>query len=49
MGGYQLAYETAGSHGAWIMAFAFSLTAGSTIIFSIPVGLALVDKRDHKY
>ncbi|MHC5557896.1 ethanolamine utilization protein EutH [Kocuria sp. U4B] len=49
MGGYHLAFETAGSHGAWIMAFAASLTAGSTIIFSIPVGLAMLEKRDHKY
>ncbi len=49
MGGYHLAFETAGSHGAWIMAFAVSFTAGSTIIFSIPVGLAMLDKRDHKY
>lgn len=49
MGGYHLAHETAGSHGAWIMAFAVSLTAGSTIIFSIPVGLTMLDKRDHKY
>ncbi|WP_298045670.1 ethanolamine utilization protein EutH [uncultured Citricoccus sp.] len=49
MGGYQLAHETAGSHGAWLMAFATSLTAGATIIYSIPVGLAMLDKRDHKY
>ena len=49
MGGYQLASETAGSHGAWMMAFATSLTAGATILYSIPVGLAMLDKRDHKY
>lgn len=49
MGGYHLAHETAGSHSAWIMAFAVSFTAGSTIIFSIPVGLAMLQKRDHKY
>lgn len=49
MGGYQLAFETAGSHGAWMMAFATSLTAGATILYSIPVGLAMLDKRDHKY
>lgn len=49
MGGYHLAHEIAGSHGAWIMAFAVSFTAGSTLIFSIPVGLAMLDKRDHKY
>lgn len=49
MGGYQLANELAGSHSAWIMAFVASFTAGSTIVFSIPVGLALIDGRDHKY
>ncbi|MFI8413592.1 ethanolamine utilization protein EutH [Paeniglutamicibacter gangotriensis] len=48
-GGYHLAHETAGSHSAWIMAFAVSFTAGSTIIFSIPVGLTMLEKRDHKY
>jgi ethanolamine transporter len=49
MGGYQLAAETAGSHSAWILAFAVSFTAGSTIIFTIPVGLAMLRQRDHKY
>lgn len=49
MGGYQLAHELAGSHSAWILAFTASFTAGSTIVFSIPVGLAMVDRRDHKY
>lgn len=49
MGGYQLAFELADSHSAWIMAFVASFTAGSTIVFSIPVGLALIDVRDHKY
>lgn len=49
MGGYQLAHSIAGSHSAWMMAFATSFTAGSTIIFSIPVGLAMLDRRDHKY
>ncbi len=49
MGGYQLAFELAGSHSAWIMAFAATFTAGSTIVFSIPVGLAMIDNRDRKY
>lgn len=49
MGGYQLAYELSGSHSAWIMAFAATFTCGSTIVFSIPVGLAMIDRRDHKY
>lgn len=49
LGAYQLAHATAGSHGAWIMAFAASFTAGWTIIFGIPVGLAMIQRRDHKY
>jgi ethanolamine transporter len=49
MGGYHLAFETAGSHSAWILAFAASLTAGTLICFSIPVGLAMLEARDHKY
>lgn len=49
MGGYHLAHEIAGSHSAWILAFAVSFTSGSTIIFSIPVGLAMLPKQDHRY
>ncbi|GAB3498953.1 ethanolamine utilization protein EutH [Nocardiopsis coralliicola] len=49
MGGYQLAHATAESHSAWILAFAVSFTAGSTIIFTIPVGLAMLDEKDHPY
>ncbi|MFF0990795.1 ethanolamine utilization protein EutH [Kocuria nitroreducens] len=49
LGGYHLAHATAGSHGDWIMAYVVSLLAGSTIIFAIPVGLAMLEKRDHKY
>lgn len=49
MGGYNLAFELADSHGAWIMAFIASFMAGSTIVFSIPVGLAMTDRRDHKF
>lgn len=49
LGGYQLSNATAASHGIWIMAFAISMTAGATLIYSIPVGLAMLDKRDHKY
>ena len=49
LGGYQLAEQTAASHGIWMLAFAVSMTAGATLIYSIPVGLAMLDKRDHKY
>lgn len=48
-GAYHLSHEVAGSHSAWILAFAVSMTAGSTIAFSVPVGLAMLPKRDHKY
>ncbi|MEV4729700.1 ethanolamine utilization protein EutH [Saccharopolyspora sp. NPDC049426] len=49
MGGYQLAQETAGSTGGWIMATVVGYMAGATIIFTIPVGLAMLDRRDHRY
>ncbi len=49
MGGYQLALRLAGSPESWIMAMVVGYMAGATIVFSIPVGLALLDKRDHKY
>lgn len=49
MGGYQLADRLAGSPESWIMAMMVGYMAGATIVFSIPVGLALVDKQDHKY
>ena len=57
MGGYQLAQDLAVGAGPatpeavsnWIMAMVVGYMAGATIVFSIPVGLALLDKRDHKY
>lgn len=49
MGGYQLALSTAGDTGSWIMAAVTGYMAGATIVFSIPVGLAMLQKRDHKY
>lgn len=49
MGGYQLADVLAGSRDAWLMAAIVGYMAGATIIFSIPVGLAMLDKADHKY
>ncbi|MDJ0028088.1 ethanolamine utilization protein EutH [Gordonia sp. CNJ-863] len=48
-GAYQLSLEVAGSHNAWILAFAVAMTAGSTITFSVPVGLAMLPKKDHKF
>lgn len=49
MGGYHLANVLADSHGAWIMATATAFMAGSTIVFSIPVGLAMLEKKHHRY
>ncbi len=49
MGGYHLARNIAGSHETWILATMAGYMAGSTIVFSIPVGLAMLDKKDHPY
>lgn len=49
MGGYQLADAISGSRDAWIIAVVTGFMAGATIIFSIPVGLAMLAKSDHKY
>lgn len=49
MGGYQLAGLLKESYEGWIMALIIGFMAGATIVFSIPVGLAMLDKRDHKY
>lgn len=49
MGGYQLAEVLAATTDDWLMAMVVGYMAGATIVFSIPVGLAMLDKRDHKY
>ena len=49
MGGYMLAHELAASNENWITAMTAGYMAGATIVFSIPVGLAMLQKRDHKY
>lgn len=49
MGGYQLAHVLKESYEGWVMAMIVGFMAGATIVFSIPVGLAMLDKRDHKY
>lgn len=49
MGGYQLAEALAQSSEAWIIATLVGFMAGATIIFSIPVGLAMLEKKDHPY
>ncbi|QCL74038.1 MULTISPECIES: ethanolamine utilization protein EutH [Agrobacterium] len=49
MGGYQLAKALASSPDGWVMATIVGFMAGATIIFSIPVGLTMLKKADHKY
>lgn len=49
MGGYQLAEATAENTDVWIMAMVAGYMAGATLVFSIPVGLAMLEKVDHKY
>ncbi|KXH83830.1 ethanolamine utilization protein EutH [Sporosarcina sp. HYO08] len=49
MGGYQLANALKNSYEGWVMALIVGFMAGATIVFSIPMGLAMLDKRDHKY
>ena len=48
-GAYMLAHKVAGSHSAWILAYAVSMTAGTTIAFTVPIGLAMLEKKDHKF
>ena len=47
MGGYQLAEVLKESYEGWMMAMVVGFMAGATIVFSIPMGLAMLDKRDH--
>ncbi|MFJ7887569.1 ethanolamine utilization protein EutH [Lysinibacillus xylanilyticus] len=49
MGGYQLASALKESYEGWVMALVVGFMSGATIVFSIPMGLAMLDKRDHKY
>ncbi len=49
MGGYQLAQATAENTDVWLMAMVTGYMAGATLVFSIPVGLAMLDRADHKY
>jgi ethanolamine transporter len=49
MGGYQLAESLAETKENWIMAMMVGYMLGATIVFSIPVGLKMIAKKDHKY
>lgn len=45
MGGYQLAEVLAQSKEGWIMAMVVGYMSGATIVFSIPVGLTMLNKK----
>lgn len=49
MGGYQLADALAETRESWVMAMVTGYMAGATIVFSIPVALKMLEKRDRKY
>ena len=49
MGGYQLADALAQTREGWIMAMMTGYMAGATIVFTIPVALKMLEKRDQKY
>ena len=49
MGGYQLAEALAQTRESWIMAMMTGYMAGATIVFTIPVALKMLVKRDRKY
>ncbi len=44
-----MAEALAQSKEAWIMAMTVGYMGGATIVFSIPVGLTMLKKSDHKY
>ncbi|KON69312.1 ethanolamine utilization protein EutH [Peribacillus butanolivorans] len=49
MGSYQLADVLASTRENWIIATVNGIIMGPHIIFTIPVALAMLQKRDHKY
>lgn len=49
MGGYQLADALAQTRESWIMAMITGYMSGATIVFTIPVALKMIEKRDRKY
>lgn len=49
LGGYQLAHALSQSPEGWILGLITGFQSGSTVIFVIPVGLAMLNKADHKY
>lgn len=49
MGGYQLADALTTNRDMWITAMLVGYTSGATIVYLIPVGLTMLNRKDHKY
>lgn len=49
MGGYQLADIIAANRDQWITAMLIGYTSGASIVYLIPVGLVMLQQKDHKY
>lgn len=49
IGGYVLAQALAQSTEAWIMSMVVGIMAAPTILYNIPIGLTMLDKKDHPY
>lgn len=49
MGGYQLADALAQTRESWVMAMYTGYMAGATIVFTIPIGLRMIQKKDEKF
>ncbi|MCL2783645.1 MAG: ethanolamine utilization protein EutH [Propionibacteriaceae bacterium] len=49
MGGYQLAEALSQTKESWIMAMMTGYMGGATIVFTIPVALKMIIKKDQKY
>jgi ethanolamine transporter len=49
MGGYQLADALTSNRDMWIAAMVVGYTSGAVVVYLIPVGLMMLDRKDHKY
>jgi ethanolamine transporter len=49
IGGYVLAHALAQSPETWIMSMVVGIMAAPTILYNIPIGLSMLEKKDHQY
>lgn len=49
LGGYVLARALAQAPETWIMAMIVGIMAAPTILYNIPIGLTMLEKKDHQY